>query len=170
MTETNKSCFICRWSPKWKWKSHLLLLTCHLNLKKNNTCFPYIAHLTERKLDEASGKLNKRGQKHYWNICIRAAQHVSLLGLKHDNIPRTPSHNGMSQNATQQNINSKHTHTHKICFKDASLNLCYIKLSEALGKRAIVTKINPAADLSYNIISNSSRRIYKCISAQDVCT
>lgn len=89
--------------------------------------------------------------------------------------PKNPPHNdilGMSQNTTKQKIISKHmlahTHTHtksvsKMLHSIITQNFCYIKLSEALGKRAIVTKINPAADLSYNIISNSSRIIYKSI-------
>lgn len=131
MTETNRSCFI------WSWSRKATPATADMA----KCSFPYIAHLIERKPDEASGKLNRRTKAllEYWNICIRAAQRGSLLGLTLTTFPRTPSHNdilGMSQNATQQNINSKHTYKNQFfCFTQSSLNLCYIKLREALGKR-----------------------------------
>lgn len=72
-------------------------------------------------------------------------------------IPRTPPHNnilGMYPNATQQNINSKHTH--KIGFKDASLKTSatsnWVRHLErgVSNLSAMVTKINPAADLKHD--------------------
>lgn len=105
---------------------------CHFIIlikKKKLAIILFSIHSTSyRKKTWGQCKKNKKGQKHYWNICIRAAQHASLLGLKHENNSKEFHHTTTFLEciqthvyATQQNINCKHTHAHKIGFKDASL-------------------------------------------------
>lgn len=133
-----KSCFVCRSNLKWKWKPHLLLLTdlscLHLNQKKTKT--KNLLKIILLALHSTSYTKKTWGQ---WKIKYRTK---ALLEYLHQSctthfawvknmttFPRTTSHNdilGMSQKNDSAEYKFQahaHTHTNKIHFKDASLNL-----------------------------------------------
>lgn len=89
MTETNRSCFI------WSWSRKATPATADMA----KCSFPYIAHLIERKPDEASGKLNRRTKAllEYWNICMscttRKSAWVNTDNISKDSITQRHSWN-----------------------------------------------------------------------------